>query len=113
MCFGKFDVTEAQFSMIALMFITSLMGTGFWSQQVRHIHFTKVCCRKGSWFNCCCGIIQIFGVLTLRWVPVIFATCAALYGMPLTVNKILFGGAGRNGSTVAVRVSELLDHIKA
>ncbi len=39
----------------------------------------------------------------MRWVPVIFATCAALSGMPQTVNKILFSGAGRNGSTVAVK----------
>jgi hypothetical protein len=42
--------------------------------------------------------------LTLRWIPVIFATSAAMFGVPATFEKILFGGAGKNGSTVAVRL---------
>jgi len=49
------------------------------------------------------SLAQIFGFLTLRWVPVIFATSAAMFGIPATFEKILFGGAGKNGSTVAVR----------
>jgi hypothetical protein len=40
--------------------------------------------------------------MTLRWFPVIFATVAAMFGVPATFEKILFGGAGKNGSTVAV-----------
>ena len=47
-------------------------------------------------------VFQIFGFLTLRWIPVIFATSAAMFGVPATFEKILFGGAGKNGSTVAV-----------
>ncbi len=47
-------------------------------------------------------IFQVFGIMSLRWIPVIFATVAAMFGVPSTFEKILFGGAGKNGSTVAV-----------
>jgi len=37
MRFGNFDVSEAQFSMIALMLITSALGSGIWKTEVRRI----------------------------------------------------------------------------
>jgi hypothetical protein len=36
MRFGNFDVTEAQFSMIALMLITSVFGSAIWKIEVKH-----------------------------------------------------------------------------
>jgi len=76
MKFGKFDVTEAQIAMISMMAVTGLLGTSFW-----------------SW--------PIFGFMPLRWIPLMFATIVSFMSLPATINSILFGGAGRNGSTVA------------
>jgi len=76
MKFGKFDVTEAQISMMVMMTVTSLLGTNFW-----------------SW--------PLFGFMPLRWAPMIFATIVSFMSLPATINSILFGGAGKNGSSVA------------
>ena len=77
MRFGSFDVTEAQISMMTVMLVSACFGTNFW-----------------SW--------QLLGFIPLRWFPLLFATLAGLLSLPSTVNKILFGGAGKNGSSVAV-----------
>ena len=79
MRFGKFDVTEAQLIMMSTMMTSALFGTGFW-----------------GW--------QMFGVMPLRWMPLICGTIAALFSIPPTINHILFGGAGKNGATIAVRI---------
>jgi len=76
MRFGKFDVTEAQLIMMSTMMTSALFGTGFW-----------------GW--------QMFGVMPLRWMPLICGTIAALFSIPPTINHILFGGAGKNGATIA------------
>ena len=82
MKFGKFDVTEAQLITMLLMLVSGSFGTGFW-----------------GW--------KLLGFLPLRWIPLIFATVTAFLTLPSTFNNILFGGAGRNQSTVAVRTSDL------
>jgi choline/ethanolamine phosphotransferase len=79
MRFGNFDVTEAQMCMMFVMMCSAMFGTEFWS-------------------------LKLLGFLPLRWLPLVFATLAALLSLPSTVNKILFGGAGKNGSSVAVSV---------
>jgi len=76
MKFGKFDVTEAQIAMMAMQTVTAFLGTNFW-----------------SW--------QLFGFMALRWIPLIFATVVSFMSLPATINMILFGGAGKNGSSVA------------
>ncbi len=77
MKFGKFDVTEAQICMMVVLMATALFGSSFWSY-------------------------MFLGFLPLRWLPLIFATLAALFSLPSTINHILFNGAGKNGSSVAV-----------
>merc|ERR1712241_696067 len=76
MKFGKFDVTEAQICMIFMMSMTGLFGTSFW-----------------NW--------PLFGFMPLRWIPLLFATVVSFLSLPSTINHILFGGAGKNGSSVA------------
>ena len=51
---------------------------------------------------------HITGFIPLRWFPLVFGTIAGLLSLPETVNKILFGGTGKNGSTVAVSILALL-----
>ena len=77
MKFGKFDVTEAQICMMIMMSISGLFGTSFW-----------------NW--------PLFGFMPLRWIPLLFATIVSFLSLPTTINNILFGGAGKNGSSVAV-----------
>jgi len=76
MRFGHIDATEAQFTMMALMLLTGIFGTEFWG-------------------------IQIFGFVSLRFFPLVLGTALAFLSLPATVNRVLFGGAGRNGATVA------------
>lgn len=76
MRFGHVDATEAQFTMMAVMLLTGMFGTQFWSSKV-------------------------FGFLSLRLCPLVLGTVFAFLSLPATVNRVLFGGAGRNGSTVA------------
>ena len=77
MRFGNFDVTEAQITMMVLMMFTAFFGNWVW-----------------SW--------RLLGFLPLRWLPLVFGTIASLLSIPETVNKILFHGVGKSGSTVAV-----------
>ena len=80
MRFGNFDVTEAQITMMVLMMFTAFFGNWVW-----------------SW--------RLLGFLPLRWLPLVFGTIASLLSIPETVNKILFHGVGKSGSTVAVSFS--------
>jgi len=80
MRFGNFDVTEAQITMMVLMMFTAFFGNWVW-----------------SW--------KLLGFLPLRWLPLVFGTIASLLSIPETVNKILFHGVGKSGSTVAVSFS--------
>jgi len=76
MRFGKLDVTEAQITMMIIMTLSTLFGTSFW-----------------SW--------QVFGFMPLRWGPLMFGTVVSILSLPSTIEGILFGGTGKNGSTVA------------
>jgi len=76
MRFGQIDATEAQVTMMMIMVITAIAGTGFWG-------------------------IKVLGFLPLRYCPLVFGTICALWSFPPILNKILFEGKGKNGSTVA------------
>jgi len=76
MRFGQIDATEAQMTMMLIMVFTAIVGTGFWGT-------------------------KILGILPLRYCPIVFGTICALWSFPPILNKILFEGKGRNGSTVA------------
>merc|ERR1712018_376851 len=76
MRFGQIDATEAQVTMMMIMVITAIAGTGFWG-------------------------IKLLGFLPLRYCPLVFGTICALWSFPPILNKILFEGKGKNGSTVA------------
>lgn len=76
MRFGRIDATEAQITMMLIMVFTATVGTGFWGT-------------------------KLLGFLPLRYCPLVFGTICALWSFPPILNKILFEGTGRNGSTVA------------
>ncbi|XP_005109346.1 cholinephosphotransferase 1 [Aplysia californica] len=76
--FGKIDVTEGQFAVIGIYFLTALFGPQIWSYQLPVLS------------------------LQLKFVPIIFS----LFGAALQVScafQVIFmqGGVGKNGSTVA------------
>jgi len=76
MRFGPIDATEAQITMMLIMGFTAIVGTGFWGK-------------------------KLLGFLPMRYCPLVFGTICALWSFPPILNKILFEGKGRNGSTVA------------
>jgi len=76
MRFGRIDATEAQFTMMAVMLFTGFCGTQAWGY-------------------------QLFGFLSFRTVPLMVGTGLAILSLPQTINRILFCGAGKHGSTVA------------
>ena len=80
MRFGRCDVTEATVTMIGVLMMTGLFGTHFWG-------------------------FKLFGFLSLRVCPLLFGVTGAILSMPSNANQILFNGAGKNGSTVAVSSS--------
>ena len=60
-----------------------------------------------------CNIFsQILGILPLRYCPIVFGTICALWSFPPILNKILFEGKGRNGSTVAVSTEQQNTYIQ-
>lgn len=73
--FGKFDVTEAQFTIITIHLISAFFGTSFWSTIV-------------------------FGV-QLKIIPMTFTILNECFIFTCDLKSILAGGAGKNGSTVA------------
>lgn len=75
--FGKFDVTEAQFSVIMIHLISAIFGPDIWA--------TKL-----PLFN-----------MELRLLPVSAALSVSLIMCYTDVAVILSGGVGKNGSTVA------------
>lgn len=78
--FGKFDVTEAQFTIICIHLLSALFGNSIWSAIIP------------------LGIIQI----ELRMLVVLFTLGGA---MTLTLSYLVticyWGGVGKNGSTIA------------
>uniref|UniRef100_A0A0N5AXA6 diacylglycerol cholinephosphotransferase n=1 Tax=Syphacia muris TaxID=451379 RepID=A0A0N5AXA6_9BILA len=73
--FSKFDVTEAQMVVIAVLTITALFGSKIWC-------------------------IEIFGVY-LKTLLVLFSLVMALWQIVGYLSVVFTGGAGKNGSTVA------------
>ena len=82
MRFGKVDVTEGQFCVMAFMIITALTGDVFWGSQFLGVPLYLVPTVVGT----VCGGVSLVGMLE-------------------TISQ---GGAGKNGSTVAVRAITLL-----
>ncbi|XP_077560967.1 choline/ethanolaminephosphotransferase 1-like isoform X3 [Haemaphysalis longicornis] len=75
--FGKFDVTEAQFSVIMIHLISAIFGPDIWA--------TKV----------------VFVELPLKFLPLCIGVTAASFALVSYAGTIFTGGVGKNGSTVA------------
>lgn len=73
--FGKFDVTEAQYTIMGIHFLTAIFGPSFWSR-------------------------SILGIELWTWLSVM-TTCTALWVMVNFASVFRKGGVGKNGSTVA------------
>ena len=76
MRFGKIAATEAQMTIIVIMVFTGTMGSGLWGK-------------------------KIYGILALRYLPLIFVAIGAIGMMPQIIRKIQYDGNGKNGTTVA------------
>ncbi|XGW32269.1 hypothetical protein V3C99_017086 [Haemonchus contortus] len=77
--FSKFDVTEAQMSVIIVLITTSIFGNSFWD--------TTLSSQIGSW--------------KLRHVVLCSSMIGSTYQILGYVNVIIHGGVGKNGSTIA------------
>ncbi|XP_064481138.1 cholinephosphotransferase 1-like isoform X5 [Ornithodoros turicata] len=75
--FGKFDVTEAQFSVMAIHLVSAVFGPTVWATKLPLLH------------------------MELRLMPVAMALSVSLIMCYTDVAVILSGGVGKNGSTVA------------
>ncbi|RWS04082.1 cholinephosphotransferase 1-like isoform X2 [Dinothrombium tinctorium] len=119
--FGKFDVTEAQFTIMLINVISAIFGTEFWQIKVPYLNmdlslaisylvfagiiitiyqyivviFTGGVGKNGS-------TVAIFGLnCEMKIIPVIIASVTHLVMTMKNFNVILSGGVGKNGSTVA------------
>ncbi|KAI1297181.1 Choline/ethanolaminephosphotransferase 1 [Halotydeus destructor] len=77
--FGKFDVTEAQFTVIAIHLISAIFGTGMWSTEV-----------SLGFVDCQLKIVAMYVMLA-----------GSCYPISQYFSTILNGGVGKNGSTIA------------
>lgn len=75
--FGKFDVTEAQFSIMIVHIVSAIFGPAIWSLKIPYVH------------------------VELRLLPVALALTVSVIICYSLLTIILSGGVGRNGSTVA------------
>ncbi|XP_023223282.1 choline/ethanolaminephosphotransferase 1-like isoform X2 [Centruroides sculpturatus] len=75
--FGKFDVTEVQFTIIIILLVSAILGPGVWSTRIP------------------------FFYIELKLLPVIIGASAASFSLCGYFTVIFTGGAGKNGSTVA------------
>lgn len=75
--FGKFDVTEVQFTIIIILLVSAIFGPAVWSTRIPVLY------------------------LELKLLPVIIGTIAASFSLCGYFTVIFTGGAGKNGSTVA------------
>ncbi|KAJ0179614.1 hypothetical protein K1T71_005326 [Dendrolimus kikuchii] len=73
---GRIDVTEAQYSIIAIHMVSAILGPDFWATQV-------------------------FGGLEVRYSLALAAIGGAFLTIGALVGAIISGGVGKNGSTVA------------
>ncbi|XP_014255458.1 cholinephosphotransferase 1 isoform X7 [Cimex lectularius] len=75
--FGRVDVTEAQFTIMAIHMISAFFGPNIWSTQI-------------PWIN-----------LKMKHVQVLIGTVVGIYMFHRTASVVLTGGIGKNGSSVA------------
>lgn len=75
LCFGRFDVTEAQLCAISVIAASGLFGTAFWKSSLMGVE--------------------------LRMAMLVAAGIGAVNNLLSYLNTIINGGAGKNGTTVA------------
>ncbi|EJD74008.1 hypothetical protein LOAG_18617 [Loa loa] len=73
--FAKFDVTEAQITILIVLLVTSIFGTGFWTEQFLHI--------------------------SLKYVAIFISSLMCMSQIGDYLVDVVTGGVGKNGSTVA------------
>lgn len=75
--FGRFDVTEIQFSIMFMLIITALFGSSIWSHVLPVVN------------------------LKLSSIPIIGSVIGGMFALSDNLPIILTGGVGKNGSSVA------------
>lgn len=78
--FGRFDVTEAQFTIIAILIISAIFGTNVWNYEIMRIKHV---------------------LIELKSIPMFFSIANEARILFCQLFQILKGGVGKNGSTVA------------
>ncbi|KAI2797549.1 hypothetical protein BLOT_013106, partial [Blomia tropicalis] len=114
--FGKFDVTEAQFTIITIHLISAFFGTSFWStiaiiprvylfvfpmlfgMGLVSFRYLSDILKGGIGKNG--STVAVFGV-QLKIIPMTFTILNECFIFTCDLKSILAGGAGKNGSTVA------------
>lgn len=76
--FSRFDVTEMQHTIIVMHIISAVAGVGVWN-----------------------SYIPVLGI-RLKLIPLVATTLNEIFIIICDLKQILSGGAGKNGSTVAV-----------
>ncbi|VDK88292.1 unnamed protein product [Litomosoides sigmodontis] len=71
----RFDVTEAQMTILVVLLVTSIFGTGFWTKQFLHI--------------------------SLKYVAIFISSLMCISQISDYLVDVVTGGIGKNGSTVA------------
>jgi phosphatidylglycerophosphate synthase len=77
--FGRFDVTEAQFTLMAIHLITAVFGSSLWKMPIP----------------------LGFETFELRLVMIVFTLGGAVVNILWYLSSIRCGGIGKNGSTIA------------
>lgn len=79
LCFGKFDVTEAQFTIMVIHTLSAIFGARIWSTTIP------------------LGFISI----ELKLLAIICTLCGSFLNLFWYLTGIFSGGVGKNGSTIA------------
>ncbi|RXG59413.1 Cholinephosphotransferase 1 [Armadillidium vulgare] len=126
--FGLIDVTEAQFTVIVILLISSIFGSGFWSTRMLPSelpfkclptiigtaagllalfnNFKVILIERGAGRNG--STVAVLGTsVRLIYIYIIIGTTQAIVKLLPNIPVILYEGGGKNGSTVAVRTSVL------
>ncbi|XP_055941537.1 cholinephosphotransferase 1-like isoform X1 [Argiope bruennichi] len=75
--FGRFDVTEAQYTVMIIHLISAVFGPTIWSMQIPSLY------------------------IEIKFIPLFMGIIAASFAFYSNFTVIFTGGAGKNGSTVA------------
>ncbi|KAF8786615.1 Cholinephosphotransferase 1 like protein [Argiope bruennichi] len=76
--FGRFDVTEAQYTVMIIHLISAVFGPTIWSMQIPSLY------------------------IEIKFIPLFMGIIAASFAFYSNFTVIFTGGAGKNGSTVAI-----------